>query len=79
MLEIAKVSAPPKPTAEVMRKRTLTDEQFGLSKKQIIVPTFETTARIFSEHFLVLRELRYKIDLLKQAYFGQMDKKKTWL
>jgi len=43
------------------------------------VPTFETTARIFSEHFLVLRELRYKIDLLKQAYFGQMDKKKTWL
>ena len=42
------------------------------------MPSFETTAELFSEHFLVLRELKYKIDLLKQAYFGQMDKKKTW-
>jgi hypothetical protein len=42
------------------------------------VPSFETTARIFQEHFIILRELRNKIELLKQAYFGQMDKKKTW-
>jgi hypothetical protein len=27
---------------------------------------------------MILRELRNKIDLLKQAYYGQMDKKKTW-
>lgn len=27
---------------------------------------------------LILKELKGKIDLLKQAYYGQMDKKKTW-
>lgn len=31
-LESSKAQAP-KPTAEIMRRRTLTDEQFGLSKK----------------------------------------------
>ena len=42
------------------------------------MPSFETTAKIFNEHFMILRELRNKIDLLKQAYYGQQDKKKTW-
>lgn len=37
-----------------------------------------TTARIFNEHFIILRELRNKMNLLKQAYYGQQDKKKTW-
>ena len=43
----------------------MTDQQFGLSKKQIIVPSFQTTAKTFREHFIVLRELKNKIDLLK--------------
>jgi hypothetical protein len=42
------------------------------------VPSFETTGKVFSDHFLILRELKYKIELLKQAYYGQMDKKRTW-
>lgn len=46
-------------------QKALTDLQFGLSKKQIIVPSFETTARIFNEHFVILRELRNKMNLLK--------------
>lgn len=55
-----------------------TKNEFGLSKKQIIVPSFETTGKVFGDHFLILRELRYQIDILKQAYYCQMDKKRTW-
>ena len=56
----------------------LTQVESGLSSKQIIVPSFETTTKVFQEHFQILREVKHKIDLLKQAYYGQMDKKKTW-
>ena len=50
----------------------------ALSRKQIIVPSFKTTAKIFNEHYLILKDLKHRIDLLKQAYFDQMEKKKTW-
>ena len=60
------------------KKRLQTQNQLGMSKKQVMVPSFETTAKLYQEHFLILRELKHKIDLLKQAYYGQMDKRKTW-
>lgn len=59
-------------------KQSLTGIQFGLSKKQIVVPSFVTTAKVFGEHFVILRELKHRIDLLRQAYYGQMDRRKTW-
>ena len=59
------------------QKFSLTDLQIGM-KKEIIVPSFRTTVEVFGEHFLVLRELKHRIELLHQAYFAQMDKKKTW-
>lgn len=51
--------------------------QIGM-KKEIIVPSFRTTVDIFAQHFLILRELKHRIELLHQAYYAQMDKKKTW-
>lgn len=47
-------------------------------KKEIIVPSFRTTVDVFAQHFMILRELKHRIELLQQAYFAQMDKKKTW-
>ena len=47
-------------------------------KKEIIVPSFRTTVDVFAQHFLILRELKHRIELLLQAYYSQMDKKKTW-
>ena len=47
-------------------------------KKEILVPSFRTTVDVFGQHFLILRELKHRIELLQQAYFAQMDKKKTW-
>ena len=52
------------------KRVNLTQVQTGLTKKQVIVPSFETTTRVFQEHFLILREVKHKIDLLKQAYYG---------
>lgn len=57
---------------------SLTVKNFGLSAKEIIIPSFETTTRIFQEHLIVMASLRERIELLKQAYFAQMDRKKTW-
>ena len=42
-----------------------TNAQCGVSGNKIIIPSFETTAKIFGQHFLILQELKYKIDLLK--------------
>ena len=56
----------------------MTSLMSGMTKKQIIIPSFKTTIKLFEEHLSILKELKRKIDLLKQAYYGQMDKKKTW-
>jgi hypothetical protein len=60
------------------KKKTLTETEFAMSSKQLIVPSFETTARLFQTHLLILREVKYRVDKIKQAYFAQMDKRKTW-
>jgi len=52
--------------------------QYALSSKQILVPSMGTTAKVFSQHLIILRDLKHKTDLLKQAYFQQMDKARTW-
>ena len=57
---------------------TMTSLMSGLTNKQIIIPSFKNTIKLFEEHLSILKELKKKIDLLKQAYYGQMDKKKTW-
>lgn len=60
------------------KKFLLTANQLGLTKKQLMVPSFETTAKVFGQHFLIMRELAHKIEKLKQAYYAQNDRKKTW-
>ena len=37
-----------------------------------------TTGKVFSQHLTILRDLKHKTDLLKQAYFQQMDQRRTW-
>ena len=49
-------------------KHDKTKEEIGIGSKRIIIPSFGTTAKLFAQHFHILRELRHKIDLLKQAY-----------
>jgi len=43
-----------------------------------MVPSMASTGKIFSTHLAILSDLRNRIDLLKQAYFKQMDKDRTW-
>ena len=46
----------------------MTREELGVGNTKIIVPSFKTTEDVFKNHFVILRDLRHKIDLLKQAY-----------
>lgn len=51
-----------------VHQNEMTNEELGISDKRIIIPSFSTTSKLFRQHFFILRELRHRIDLLKQAY-----------
>ena len=46
--------------------------------KEIVVPSFGTTGALFARHFDILRTLKRRINLLKQAYDTQIDEERTW-
>lgn len=60
-------------------KDPLTEVKLGVTNKQLVVPSFATTAKVFGQHLLVLADLKYRIKKLKQSYYGQQDKKKSWM
>ena len=55
-----------------------TVEELGVSNKKIIIPSFSTTSKLLTQHFHVLRELRYRVDLLKKAYDDQRAQDRSW-
>ena len=42
------------------------------------MPSFGTTGALFSRHFDILRNLKRRIVLLKQAFETQQDEERTW-
>lgn len=49
---------------------SLTNHDVGVQgEKNIIVPSFGTTSALFARHFNTLRQLRRRVDLLKQTYY----------
>lgn len=53
-------------------------QEFGITDQRIIIPSFGTTSKLFAQHFAILRDLRHKIDLLKQAYEYQRSDRRSW-
>ena len=43
-----------------------------------MVPSFGTAGALFARHFDILRNLKRRILLLRQAYQNQQDEEKTW-
>jgi hypothetical protein len=61
------------------RGAQLTNYEVGMQQeKSIVVPSFGTTSVLFTRHLQTLRQLRRRVDLLKQAYYSQMDRDKCW-
>ena len=56
----------------------MTKSELGISPRKIIIPSFNTTGKLFAQHFQILRELKHKIDLLKQAYLSQRSEERSW-
>jgi hypothetical protein len=52
------------------KRQLLTAIKSTLTKKQIIIPSFDTTSKVFDQHLAVLRELHYHMERLKQAYYA---------
>ena len=57
----------------------MTNVDYGVNEeRQILIPSFGTCGALFSRHFDILRKLKRRIDLLKQAYEAQADDERTW-
>lgn len=56
----------------------MTKGELGVGEKEIIIPSFHTTSKLFAQHFQILRELKHRIDLLKQAYEDQRSWERSW-
>lgn len=65
-------------TIHKQNEHEMTNEELGISDKRIIIPSFTTTSKLFRQHFYILRELRHRIDLLKQAYEDQRAIDRSW-
>lgn len=52
-------------TLNADKPKELTQHKLGISDQKIIVPSFDTTSKIFGQHLLVLQELRYNINRLR--------------
>ena len=55
-----------------------TKEELGVSDKKIIIPSFHTTSKLFAQHFQILRDLKHRIDLLRQSYEDQRSEERSW-
>jgi hypothetical protein len=63
---------------ELIRSHEISMVQYALSEKQILVPSMGSVGKIFSQHLIILRDLKHKVDKLHQSYFKQMDKVRSW-
>lgn len=62
----------------VNQERQTNAETSFTGDKEIIVPSFGTTGALFARHFDILRNLKRRIVLLKQAYENQQDEDRAW-
>ncbi|CDW81151.1 UNKNOWN [Stylonychia lemnae] len=60
------------------KKGTFTQEETSIGNKKIIIPSFSTTSALFSQHFSILRDLKKRIEGLKQAYYSQREEERSW-
>lgn len=59
-------------------KKEFTLLRYTSEHRQIMVPDFATTSKLFNQHLTLLVDLKHRVKLLRQAYFKQMDKDRTW-
>lgn len=50
-------------------KREFTLLRYTSKHRQIMLPDFSTTAKVFNEHLILLADLKHRIKLLRQAYY----------
>ena len=45
---------------------------------KVVVPSFSTSSALFAQHFSILRELRKRVDAMKNALEDQQDQEASW-
>jgi hypothetical protein len=51
----------------------MTVEDKTITEKTILIPSFSTTSAIFNQHFMILKDLKKRIEGLKKAYYRQRE------
>jgi len=50
----------------------------SINNKKILIPSFSTTSAIFSQHLVILKDLKRRIEGLRQAYVRQREEARSW-
>ena len=56
----------------------MTVEDKTINNKSILIPSFSTTSAIFNQHFMILKDLKKRIEGLKKAYLRQREEERAW-
>ena len=70
-INIGKVTGVKERLLQSMQKiqhSSLTIEDETINKQKIIIPSFSTTSAIFTQHCMILKDLKKRIDALKFSY-----------
>lgn len=57
---------------------TLTIRDKTINNKEILIPSFSTTSEIFNQHFIILKDLKKRMEGLRRAYLRQRDEERSW-
>ena len=60
------------------RGTELTRCELGIGTRKIIIPSFQTTGKLFAQHFQILRELQHRVQLLRKAKDKQRSEDQSW-
>lgn len=49
-----------------------------MNNAKIIIPSFNTTSTIFNQHFMILKDVKKRVEGLRKAYVRQRDEDRAW-
>jgi hypothetical protein len=56
----------------------VTQEGTTINDRKILIPSFSTTSTIFNQHFIILKDLKKRIEGLRKAYVRQREEDRAW-
>lgn len=60
------------------QQNDMTKHELGVSDKKIIIPSFGTTSKLFTQHMQILRDLKFRVGMMTRASNDQRSRDQSW-